>query len=254
MASALAPCERVPDVQILPTVGRPVGSFSARPGTPDPKTFARSHPGAWLARVKPTQAIAGALLAVLAAGCAHAPEARAGASLDRVMSLGDFDHALLSTAIFEESNRVREAHGSPPLGHLAALDAAADEQASYLALSLSVGHRNPFLGERDEGERVIHEGLDPARVGENAIMMPAAAPGSPGGGYTYASYAAFLVEGWMDSPEHRETLLARRFTHLGCAARLAHGFAQGDQRIFAVQEFFRPADRKMASPEGAARH
>lgn len=231
-----------------------MGSYSARPGAPFPKTFARSHAGAWLARVKPRRAIAIALLAALAPGCAHAPAERAGASLDRVMSLGDFDNALLSTAIFEESNRVRVVNGSPPLARLAALDAAADEQASYLALSLSIGHRNPFPGERDEGERVMHEGLDPAKVGENAIMMPATAPGSPGGANTYASYAAFLVEGWMDSPEHRETLLARRFTHLGCAARLAHGFAQGDQRIFAVQEFFRPMDRKMVSPEGAARH
>jgi uncharacterized protein YkwD len=171
------------------------------------------------------------------------------------MSLADFDPALLSTAIFEESNRVREAHGSPPLARLAALDAAADKQATYLALSLSVGHSNPFPRERNIGERVAHEGLDPASVGENAIMMPAtAAPDSPGGGYTYASYAAFLVGGWMDSPEHRETLLARRFTELGCAARLAHGFIKGDERIFAVQEFFRPADRKMVSPEGAARH
>jgi uncharacterized protein YkwD len=194
--------------------------------------------------VKPIQAIAGALLGLLVAGCAQAPQAaavRRDPALERVMSLDGFDPALLSRAIFEESNRVRVAHGSPPLGHLAALDAAADEQATYLALTLSVGHTNPFPKEHNVGERVVHEGLAPASVGENAIMMPARRPpDAPNRDYTYAAYAAFLLEGWMNSPEHRETLLDRKFTQLGCAARLAHGFRQGDQRVFALQVFFLP--------------
>jgi uncharacterized protein YkwD len=194
--------------------------------------------------VKPARVIAAALLGLLAAGCAHAPQPaamRRDPALERVMSLGDFDHALLSRAIFEESNRVRAAHGSPPLGHLAALDDAADKQATYLALTLTVGHTNPFPKEHNVGERVVHEGLDPASVGENAIMMPARRPpDAPNRDYTYASYAAFLLEGWMNSPEHRETLLDPKFTYLGCAARLAHGFRQGDQRVFALQVFFLP--------------
>ena len=207
--------------------------------------------------MKPIQAIAGALLGLLAAGCAQAPHAAAALAdpaVERVMTLGDFDHALLSRAIFEESNRVRVAHGSPPLSHLDSLDAAADQQATYLALSLSVGHSNPFPRERNVGERVAHEGLVPSSVGENAIMMPATRPPeSTEASYTYAAYAAFLLQGWLNSPEHRETLLARKYTHLGCAARLAHGFREGDERIFAVQEFFRPADSEVVSPEGARR-
>jgi uncharacterized protein YkwD len=71
--------------------------------------------------------------------------------------------------------------------------------------------------------------------------MPARRPpDAPNRDYTYAAYAAFLLEGWMNSPEHRETLLDRKFTQLGCAARLAHGFRQGDQRVFALQVFFLP--------------
>lgn len=198
------------------------------------------------------QAIAVALVAALAAGCSHAPAVLRDPALDAVMSLGDFDHALLARAIFEESNRVRAANGSPPLDHLAALDRAADQQATYLALSLSVGHSNPFPREGNVLERVTHEGLDPASVGENCIMMPATRPPeSSEGSYTYAAYAAFLVEGWMNSPEHRDTLLALRYSHLGCAARLARGFLEGDQRIFAVQEFFRPAEKALVSPEGS---
>jgi uncharacterized protein YkwD len=194
--------------------------------------------------MKPVQAIAVALLGVLAAGCAHpgpAAAARSDPALERVMSLGDLDHALLCRAIYNETNRVRAAHGSPPLGHLDALDAAADLQARYLALTLMAGHWNPRPGQRDVGERVIHEGLGPGSAGENVIMMPAMRPpDAPDREYTYAAYAAFLLEGWMNSPDHRETLLDPRFTHFGCSARLARGFKEGDRRIFAVQVFYLP--------------
>jgi uncharacterized protein YkwD len=194
--------------------------------------------------VIPVQVIAVALLGMLAAGCVHPPPAAAASSdpaLERVMSLGDLDHALLCRAIYKETNRVRAAHGSPPLGHLDALDAAADLQATYLALTLTVGHTNPIPRQRDVGERVIHEGLGPASVGENVIMMPATRPPDASDReYTYAAYAAFLLEGWMNSPDHRQTLLDRKFTHFGCSARLAHGFKAGDQRIFAVQVFYLP--------------
>lgn len=158
------------------------------------------------------------------------------------MSPENFDHALLARAIFEASNRVRAAHGAPALVHVAALDDAADEQATYLALSLTVGHTSPIPRQRNLAERIEGEGLKAASAGENAIMMPARRPAdAPDRDYTYAAYAAYLMEGWMNSPEHRETLLALRFTELGCAARLAHGLAKGDQRIFATQVFLLPA-------------
>jgi uncharacterized protein YkwD len=209
-----------------------------------PKNFAGTGARAWLVRVKRAQVFAVALLGVLAAGCVHAPPAAAARSdpaLERVMSLGDLDHALLCTAVYNETNRVRAAHGSPPLGHLDALDAAADLQATYLALTLTVGHTNPFPGLRDVDGRVIHEGLGPGSAGENVIMMPATRPpDAPDREYTYAAYAAFLLEGWMNSPDHRQTLLDPRFTQFGSSARLAHGFKEGDQRIFAVQVFYVP--------------
>ena len=193
--------------------------------------------------MKAVQVFAVALLGA-AAGCVHEPPAapaRSDPAFGQVMSLGDLDRRLLGTAIYNETNRVRAAHGSPALGHLDALDAAADLQATYLALTLTVGHANPSPGQRDVGERVIHEGLGPASVGENVIMMPATRPSdAPEREYTYAAYAAFLVEGWMNSPAHRQTLLDPKFTQFGCSARLAHGFKEGDQRIFAVQVFYLP--------------
>jgi uncharacterized protein YkwD len=157
------------------------------------------------------------------------------------MSPGNFDHALLARAIFEESNRVRVENGVPALAHAAALDAAADEQAVYTALSLAAGHTSPIPRQRNLEERVESQGLHAKSVGENAAMMPVRRPAdTPGADYTYSSLATRLVQGWMNSPEHREILLARKFTQLGCAARIAHGFTPDDQRVFATEVFFLP--------------
>jgi uncharacterized protein YkwD len=171
-------------------------------------------------------------------------------ALDRIMSLQDFDHAILSRAIFQETNEAREANGAPPVRGMSALDDAADMQATYLALTLTVGHQNMFPHEHDVGQRVAQVGLHAARIGENAIMMPARRPpDGPEPDYSYREYAAFLVEGWLNSPDHRETMLDHKFTRLGCAARLANGFGARSERIFATQVFFLPADEAQAMPE-----
>jgi uncharacterized protein YkwD len=188
-----------------------------------------------------------AIAAVAIAGCTHAPPAGPASpgprdpAADKVMSVEDFDHALLSRTIFWETNRVRVDLGLPPLAPMAALDASADDQATYSALSLVAGHENPIPGEHDAGERVLRHGLQPARVAENVIMMPAHRPqGEERRDYTYSEYASFLLQGWMNSAGHRANILDRRFTCLGCAARPGRGFGSRDQRIFAVQVFFLP--------------
>jgi uncharacterized protein YkwD len=159
------------------------------------------------------------------------------------MSPGDFDHGLLSTAVFEESNRVRAANGVPPMARDPALDSAADEQAVYLSLVLRAEHANPIPGEQTATERVARAGLQGRAVAENAVMMPAQRPADQANrNYTYAQFAALLLEGWMNSTGHRENLLNPGFTLCGCAARIAHGFRTGDLRVFAIQVFFIPLE------------
>jgi uncharacterized protein YkwD len=157
------------------------------------------------------------------------------------MLLGNFEPLQLSAAIFAETNRVRAAFKLPILAPSQILDAAAGEQAAYMALDTQAGHDNPFPGEHDVAERVATEGLDAGRVGENVIMMSARKPdGAPVRAYTYAEYAALLVDGWMNSPPHRANILNPNFTYLGCAAQLGKGARNGDDRVYADQVFLLP--------------
>ncbi len=194
--------------------------------------------------MKIDHAIALALLVAVIAGCSSVtPPAAGGASgpMARVISPADLDYRLLGTAIFDETNRVRRANGSPALAHHPALDAAADEQATYMALMFRAQHGNPIPGEHNAAERVSRAGLNGLRVGENAIMLPARPPaGSPVPDYTYAALAALIVDSWLNSPAHRANLLDPGYAYLGCAARIAHGVLPGDQRVFATQVFFLP--------------
>lgn len=188
------------------------------------------------------------IAAALLAGCV-ASRPKPGPSLggprdpstDTIISVDDFDGVLLAKAIFWETNRQREANGLASLAPLAALDGAADEQAEYTALSLATGHENMFPNEHNVAQRVAGAGLHPLHLSENAIMMPARRPvGAANRDYTYAAYAGYLLDGWMNSPGHRAAVLDPQVTFLGCAARIARGFGPDDQRIFAVQVFFKP--------------
>jgi uncharacterized protein YkwD len=159
--------------------------------------------------------------------------------LDCVMTAETFDPVLLSRAIFEESNRVRVEHGLQALAHMDALDAAAGEQATYLALSQTVGHQSSFPNERDLGERITHVGLAASHATENAIRGPIRRLDEEAvRDYTYAEFAAFLMEGWMNSPSHRANLLDPRVDYLGCAARLSYGFVRSDPTVYATQVFY----------------
>ncbi len=167
------------------------------------------------------------------------------------MTAETFDPVLLSRAIFEESNRVRVEHGLQALARMDALDAAAGEQATYLALSQTVGHQSPFPNEHDIGERITHVGLATAHATENAIMMPARRPDEEAvRDYTYAEYAAFLLDGWMNSPTHRANMLDLHVNCLGCAARLSHGIVTGDSTVYATQVFYAKTEKELFSVKG----
>ncbi len=166
--------------------------------------------------------------APLPASHADAPRRTAAAWIG-----GEVTPSRLAAALLAETNRVRREHGCRPLRPLPELSAAAEDQAAYMALMLHAGHHNVLLGQSDVLDRVIRHGLRPPTVAENVAAQPAAIGGKP---MSSAEIAAELVASWMESPGHRANLLNRRFTHLGCAARLAPAMGQVTY-VFGAQVF-----------------
>lgn len=107
--------------------------------------------------------------------------------------------AQLSTAAITAAiNGVRKANGRPPLAYNPKLEAAARSQATLMARKDQLSHD---LGVTLR-QRVTAAGYDGA-VGENVA-----------GGQRTLEQA---IQGWLNSPKHRETLLSTRFTEFGLA-------------------------------------
>jgi uncharacterized protein YkwD len=187
-------------------------------------------------RVNGRLVVLAVLIAGSLAGCSSVAPAAAG-STAQAFSFENYDRALLSRAIFDETNLARAAQGVPPLRHLAKLDEAADLQAFHMALMFVSEHGNPITGEANAGERASHAGVLWSSCAENVLMEPArpldgASPADP----TYASFARYLVACWMASPPHRANLLNPLLSGMGSSARFAHSVF-GTPEVFASQVF-----------------
>ncbi|MSU24542.1 MAG: CAP domain-containing protein [Opitutus sp.] len=155
------------------------------------------------------------------------------------MTLDSFDAALFAREVFRESNRVRERHQLPKLRADPRLDAAADEQATMMALQAHIDHRNPRPGLDRAIDRVLHQGVETQLVIENVARTNLRERVDDGWRRrTYAQLAAVLVQQWMDSPPHRASLLHREITHLGVAAH-ASLIPPTQEDVFAAQVFAR---------------
>jgi uncharacterized protein YkwD len=183
-----------------------------------------------------------ALMAFAGASCTHEvalPAVAPDAPADRTLSRENFDGKLMSAFIFAETNRVRLANGASAVTRNDALDGAAEEQASSMALEGDAKHDNPFPKEHNVAERVATQGIEGGHVGENVSMLPLLR--GPDGKFlpcTYAQFAARIVDAWMNSPEHRANMLDPHFTQMGCAARMAHGPIAAHVHVYSCQVFY----------------
>src|ERR1700677_3741487 len=88
------------------------------------------------------------VVAALLVGCSHpgplAPQGILDPALDRLIILEAFDHDLLSRPTFHETKKARVANAVRPLIGRTGLDHAADMQANYIALTLTVRHSSMF--------------------------------------------------------------------------------------------------------------
>jgi uncharacterized protein YkwD len=107
---------------------------------------------------------------------------------------GELNQATILAAI----NGTRARNGKPPLKYNARLESAARSQANLMAQKDTLSHD---LGVTLR-QRVTNAGYDGA-VGENVA-----------GGQKTIEQA---IQGWLNSPAHRNTLLSTRFTEFGLA-------------------------------------
>lgn len=191
--------------------------------------------------------------------------------LDGQIDAAHFDRELMATAIFHETNRVRQELGLRQFLKLPKLDAAADLEAAVGQVYQPPSHTNPFPSIGTAAARTRFVGLDPWRVAENiALISIYDVEPDVGVGVmvregrrhfvhprtlaelrpaTYRGFATAVVKAWMASPGHRANLVDPSHLYLGCSAQPTVDMA-GVDGLFCVQVFFTPTDQKPAGSRG----
>lgn len=129
----------------------------------------------------------------------------------------------LESEIRERVNDMRKEKGVPPLRESAKATAIAREHSRAMARGHFFAHESP-TGESLQ-DRARRAGLRYRLLGENLAQTTR----GPGRGV-----ATRIVEGWMQSPGHRENILREGFTHTGVAA-----WREGE-RYYITQIFYAP--------------
>jgi uncharacterized protein YkwD len=130
--------------------------------------------------------------------------------------------------IVERSNAFREQEGREPVAVDQTLQGTAQEFANYMAENDRYGHQ---ADGRTPSQRAKAHGYDFAIVLENIAYA------YDSRGFEAPALAEKLVQGWIDSPPHRENLLDPDVTVIGVGvaeSRTTHYY-------YAVQMFGRPA-------------
>ncbi|PAY18663.1 hypothetical protein CKO51_15125 [Rhodopirellula sp. SM50] len=129
-------------------------------------------------------------------------------------------------AILDQTNDYREKHDLPPIGSNDELVATASKFATFMAKSGKYGHH---ADGRTPAERAKDSGYQYCVVRENIAYR------TNTGEVTAESLTEVFVQGWIDSPPHRENILADFVTETGVAVASTDGVT-----YYAVQLFGRP--------------
>ena len=136
-----------------------------------------------------------------------------------------FGQSELELAVFAEANAARERAGLRPLAFYPELYQAARAHALDMLRRGYFGHEGP--GGPSLFERLWQAGVYELKVAENLYEIA--------GPYLPADLPKRAVEGWLNSPGHRQNLLDPEFTH-GAVAVVGEG-----GRYVVVQEYaYRP--------------
>lgn len=135
-------------------------------------------------------------------------------------------------AIVERSNAFRKEQGKEPVAVDQTLQATAQKFADYMAEQDRYGHQ---ADGRTPSQRAKSQGYD------YAILLENIAYAYDSRGFEAPALAEKLVQGWIDSPPHRENLLDPDVTAIGVGvaeSRTTHYY-------YAVQLFGRPASLRV---------
>ncbi|HFC30657.1 MAG TPA: CAP domain-containing protein [Oceanospirillales bacterium] len=131
----------------------------------------------------------------------------------------------VETALLNETNRVRQQNGLSQLQFDPKLALAARHHAEEMARLNYFSHQSPTPASKTPAMRVARAGSGVVAIGENLALV------HPG------NVASSSLEGWMNSPGHRENLLNPIYTHVGFGtATNKHGMEIVVQ-VFAVEPF-----------------
>lgn len=149
-------------------------------------------------------------------------------SLDRgTPPEGDADLDRVEKLIVERTNEFRKKHDRNRVQPNAELDDAAEYFAGFMARTDKYGHQ---ADGHTPAERADEHGYDYCLVSENIAMQSSSL------GFETKELARRFMEGWKESPGHRENMLDPDVTDIGVA--VARSEETG--RYYAVQMFGRP--------------
>lgn len=129
-------------------------------------------------------------------------------------------------AIIQQTNDFRKENDLPSLEAQEQLNETAAKFAKYMAETQKYGHH---ADGRTPAQRVKAAGYEYCVVRENIAYR------TNTGEVTASGLTEVFVDGWIDSPQHRENLLATYATQTGVAVATTDGVT-----YFAVQLFGRP--------------
>jgi len=138
------------------------------------------------------------------------------------------DLVAVETAVIEMTNAYRRQNKLGEVRPSASLAKAARAYASHLARSGAFSHT---ADGRDVGTRVTSAGYTWCTVGENLAMN------LDSRGFESRDLARKAVEGWINSPPHKENLLAPLYTEIGVGVVQA---PDQNPKYISVQVFGRP--------------
>lgn len=139
------------------------------------------------------------------------------------------DVPTVESAIIQYTNAYRKKNSLPEVSPDAKLTAAARSYAAYLAKSGKFSHT---ADGRSSGDRVKAAGYAWCTASENLASH------LDSRGFEARALAEKAVQGWINSPGHRENMVAPFVTQIGVGVAQAPG---ADPKFISVQLFARPA-------------